>query len=143
MSVFIKIFFFNYFIRFLLGRSRFWQNSRLLWPFFLLNYFVEFNWLSIFVFNVNKQNLTWLFRTLHLRLWFLITTNVTTFIWRSVRNCRSNFSINIVFLFLTLLIRRVIRITRVIRIWIVAVRLWITFRIIRFLLNVLISYFLS
>ena len=143
MSVFIKIFFFNYFIRFLLGRSRFWQNSRLLWPFFLLNYFVEFNWLSIFVFNVNKQNLTWLFRTLHLRLWFLITTNVTTFIWRSVRICRSNFSINIVFLFLTLLIRRVIRITRVIRIWIVAVRLWITFRIIRFLLNVLISYFLS
>ena len=143
MSFFIKIFFFNYFIRFLLGRSRFWQNSRLLWPFFLLNYFVEFNWLSIFVFNVNKQNLTWLFRTLHLRLWFLITTNVTTFIWRSVRICRSNFSINIVFLFLTLLIRRVIRITRVIRIWIVAVRLWITFRIIRFLLNVLISYFLS
>ena len=143
MSVFIKIFFFNYFIRFLLGRSRFWQNSRLLWPFFLLNYFVEFNWLSIFVFNVNKQNLTWLFRTLHLRLWFLITTNVTTFIWRSVRICRSNFSINIVFLFLTLLIRRVIRITRVIRIWIVAVRLWITFRIIRFLLNFLISYFLS
>ena len=143
MSVFIKIFFFNYFIRFLLGRSRFWQNSRLLWPFFLLNYFVEFNWLSIFVFNVKKQNLTWLFRTLNLRLWFLIATNVTTFIWRSVRICRSNFSINIVFLFLTLLIRRVIRITRVIRIWIVAVRLWITFRIIRFLLNVLISYFLS